>query len=128
MLDDFLVREPIDGDFDQWLCLWDGYNQFYGRSGPTALPRDITMATWKRFFDEEGPVHAIVAEGEGTLLGLAHYLFHPSTTSITPVCYLQDLFTSPEARGKGVATALIRHVYNIAAMAGAPRVYWQTQE
>ena len=128
MFDDFLVREPVDGDFDQWLHLWDGYNEFYGRSGPTALSKDITMTTWKRFFDPGEPVHAIVGEAQGTLVGIAHYLFHRSTTSTAPVCYLQDLFTSEKARGKGIATALIKHVYNCAATAGASRVYWQTHE
>lgn len=125
---DILVREPVAGDFCEWLPLWDGYNQFYGRSGPTALPKEITTTTWERFFDPGEPVHAIVAETEGALVGLAHYLFHQSTTSIAPVCYLQDLFTSKEARGKGVATALIAEVYNRAASGGASRVYWQTHE
>lgn len=128
MFDDSLVREAVDGDFHQWLRLWDGYNEFYGRSGPNALPRDITMTTWKRFFDPGEPMHAIVAEVEGTLLGLAHYLFHRSTTALAPVCYLQDLFTSKEARGRGIATALITRVSNCAASAGAARVYWQTHE
>ena len=43
----------------------------------------------------------------GALLGLAHAIFHRSTTQPTPNCYLQDLFTAPEARGQGVARALI---------------------
>lgn len=128
MFDDSLVREAVDGDFNQWLPLWDGYNAFYGRSGPTALPRDITMTTWKRFFDPGEPMHAVVAEVDGKLLGLAHYLFHRSTTASAPVCYLQDLFTSKDARGRGIATALITRVCNCAASAGAARVYWQTHE
>ncbi len=128
MPDNFLLREPVHGDFDQWMHLWEGYNDFYGRSGATALPEEITMKTWERFFDHSEPVHALVAETEGTLVGLAHYLFHRSTTSIAPICYLQDLFTSEKARGKGIATALIERVYSDAARAGAPRVYWQTHE
>jgi GNAT superfamily N-acetyltransferase len=74
------------------------------------------------------PVHAIVAERAGTLIGLAHYLFHRSTTLVDPICYLQDLFTAPEARGQGVGRALIEAVYDRARLAGAPRVYWQTHE
>lgn len=128
MSGDLLVREAVGEDFDQWLRLWEGYNDFYGRSGPTALPEVLTKATWERFFDPGEPVYALVAEEEGALLGLAHYLFHRSTTSITKICYLQDLFTSEKARGKGIATALIGHVYNCARMAGASRVYWQTHE
>ncbi|HLX17324.1 MAG TPA: GNAT family N-acetyltransferase, partial [Bradyrhizobium sp.] len=78
------------------------------------------------FFDAYEPVHALVAESGGRLLGLTHYLFHRSTTAIAPVCYLQDLFTDNAARGKGVGRALIEGVYEQAKRAGAPRVYWQT--
>ena len=123
-----LIREIAKTDYVQWLPLWDGYNHFYGRSGPTALPDDITATTWARFFDEMEPVHALVAELDGRLIGLTHYLFHRSTTAIAPICYLQDLFTSADARGKGVGRALIEGVYARARAAGAPRVYWQTHE
>jgi GNAT superfamily N-acetyltransferase len=123
-----IIREIAPTDYFQWLPLWDGYNHFYGRSGPTALPDDITAATWARFFDEMEPVHGLVAEAEGRLVGLTHYLFHRSTTSVAPICYLQDLFTSAEARGQGVGRALIEAVYQRAKEAGAPRVYWQTHQ
>jgi GNAT superfamily N-acetyltransferase len=126
--DHLLIRDIARTDYVQWLPLWDGYNAFYGRSGPTALPDDITATSWARFFDEMEPVHAIVAERAGTLIGLAHYLFHRSTTLVDPICYLQDLFTAPEARGQGVGRALIEAVYDRARLAGAPRVYWQTHE
>jgi GNAT superfamily N-acetyltransferase len=115
-------------DFEQWLTLWDGYNAFYGRAGATGLPEEITLATWRRFFDPYEPVHALVAESGGRLLGLAHYLFHRSTTMLHGTCYLQDLFTSQEARGRGIGRALIEAVYERARHAGATRVYWQTHE
>jgi len=105
------IRAVERTDFDQWLPLWEGYNAFYGRSGPTALARDITNMTWSRFFDAYEPMHALVAESDGRLLGLTHYLFHRSTIAIEPNCYLQDLFTNEQARGKGVGTALITEVY-----------------
>jgi GNAT superfamily N-acetyltransferase len=84
--------------------------------------------TWARFFDSYEPVHALVAEEEGRLIGLAHYLFHRSTTAIGPVCYMQDLFASEAARGRGVGRALIHGVYERAIIAGSPRVYWLTHE
>ena len=115
-------------DYEQWLPLWAGYNAFYGRSGATALPAEVSDTTWKRFFEASEPVHALVAERGGELLGLAHYLYHRSTTAIQPICYLQDLFTKEEARGQGVGRALIAEVYEQAKLAGSSRVYWQTHE
>jgi GNAT superfamily N-acetyltransferase len=126
--DPVLIRPVQKDDFPAWKPLWDGYNAFYGRAGATALPEAVTATTWSRFFDEAEPVHALVAESEGRLLGLAHYLFHRSTTLIGPNCYLQDLFTADEARGRGVGRALIEGVYQRAQEAGATRVYWQTHE
>ena len=120
------IRTIRPTDYTAWLPLWDGYNAFYGRAGATALAPEITQMTWTRFFDAYEPVHALVAERDGRLLGLTHYLFHRSTTSVAPNCYLQDLYTSAEARGQGVGRALIEAVYEQARTAGAPRVYWQT--
>ncbi|MCP3419736.1 GNAT family N-acetyltransferase [Bradyrhizobium brasilense] len=128
MADDVTIRFVTRDDYAQWLPLWDGYNAFYERSGPTALAPEITATTWERFFDAYEPVHALVADAGGRLLGLTHYLFHRSTTAIAPTCYLQDLFTSEAARGKGVGRALINGVYAQAKLAGSPRVYWQTHE
>ncbi len=128
MSGDSIIRPVSRQDYDRWLPLWLGYNAFYGRSGATALSPEITAMTWARFFDAYEPVHALVAESDGELLGLTYYLFHRSTTAIAPVCYLQDLFTSEAARGKGVGRALINGVYEQARLAGSPRVYWQTHE
>jgi GNAT superfamily N-acetyltransferase len=62
------------------------------------------------------------------VVGLAHYLFHRSTISMAPTCYLQDLFTAGEARGQGVGRALIEAVCERARRAGSGRLYWHTQE
>ena len=128
MLTGLLIRPIEPADYEQWLPLWDGYNEFYGRSGATALPLEITQTTWARFFDPEEPVNALVAESDGKLVGLTHYIFHRSTITIGLSCYLQDLFTNDAARGKGVGRALINGVYERAKLAGSPRVYWQTHE
>lgn len=111
-------------DRPDWEPLWKGYQAFY----KVDLPRDVTDLTWRRFFDGLEPVHALVAEEGGALIGLVHYLFHRSTWMVGPTCYLQDLFTAEAARGKGVGAALIEAVYREAAAAGASRVYWNTHE
>jgi GNAT superfamily N-acetyltransferase len=118
------VRPVEPTDLAQWEALWEGYNAFYER---TVLP-EVTGMTWSRFLDASEPVHALVAEKDGRLIGLVHYLFHRSTSLIDPTCYLQDLFTIQAARGQGVGRALIESVYQRAKSAGSLRVYWQTHE
>ncbi|HEX5129260.1 MAG TPA: GNAT family N-acetyltransferase [Usitatibacter sp.] len=122
-----LVRPVRRADYDQWRPLWDGYNAFYLRAGPTALPEEITAATWERFFTPAEPVRAMVAEQDGRVMGLVHYLFHRSTSRFHDICYLQDLFTAQELRGKGIGRKLIEAVYEAAREAGCTRVYWHTQ-
>jgi GNAT superfamily N-acetyltransferase len=118
------VRPVVSTDLAQWGELWEGYNAFYERT----VPPEVTRTTWSRFFDASEPVHALVAEKDGRLVGLVHYLFHRSTSLIGPTCYLQDLFTTKAARGQGVGRALIESVYERARSAGSLRVYWQTHE
>lgn len=125
------VRFVTRADYAEWLPLWEGYNQFYKRFGATALPDGVTQMTWSRFFDACEPVHAMVAEemvaaGQARVVGLVHYMFHRSTITIEPTCYLQDLFTAEAARGKGVGRAMIEAVYEQARLAGVVQVYWRT--
>jgi len=120
----FTVRSVMPNDRPRWEPLWQGYQTFY----KVELPPDVTEITWRRFFDGIEPMHALVAEEGGALIGLVHYLFHRSTWMVGPSCYLQDLFTAQEARGKGVGRALIAAVHARAAAAGASRVYWHTHE
>jgi GNAT superfamily N-acetyltransferase len=122
------IRPVQQGDFKAWMPLWDGYNAFYGRKGETALPLEVTRSTWQRFFNPAEPVFALVAESNGTLLGLTHYLFHRDTTRIALTCYLQDLYTVESERGRGVGRSLIMGVYEQAHAAGIHCVYWQTHE
>ena len=125
-LDGFLVRPIERSDYASWRPLWDAYNRFYGRHGISALAENITSATWNRFFLHEEPVHALVAEESGHIIGIAHYLFHRSTSRLNEICYLQDLFTAEELRGRGIGRNLINAVYEAARAAGSSRVYWQT--
>lgn len=128
MLSSLTIRPVVREDFEQWFRLWENYNQFYGRSGVTALPMQITKTTWSRFFDPSEPVHALVAENNLQLVGFTHYIFHRSTIMLEPACYLQDLFIEAQSRGHRLGEALIDAVYEQAKTAGSTRVYWQTQE
>ena len=128
MTDVIQIRPIAHSDYTDWLPLWDGYNAFYGRLGSTALDPAITACTWERFFDDSEPVFALVAELDGQIVGLTHYLYHRSTTRIAPVCYLQDLFTLADFRGRGIARKLIEGVVDTTRQAGVQRVYWQTHQ
>jgi len=117
-----IVRPVQPPDRGQWAPLWDGYLTFY----KTALPERITDVTFARFFDPLEPMHALVAEDDGKLIGLAHYMLHRSTWAEHCYCYLEDLFVDPTIRGKGAGRALIAGVTEAARAAKATRVYWLT--
>ncbi len=117
------IRPLTPADRAQWEPLFEGYLTFYERS----LPADVIDECWRRFMDGEHPVQARGAfEGE-KLLGIVHFFAHPSTSMLEDTCYLQDLFTVPDARGKGVGKALIEQVYQEAKDMGCFRVYWHTR-
>jgi len=122
----FVIRDISETDYSQWRVLWDQYNEFYGRSGPTALPMNVVQSTWRRFLEPSEPVHCLVAEFEGRLVGIAHYVFHRNTITIEDTCYLQDVFTKPSLRGKGVGRKLIEAFCDQAKQAGTVGVYWHT--
>jgi GNAT superfamily N-acetyltransferase len=123
-MSEVVVRPIGSEDWERWLPLWRGYLEFYRAE----VADEVTRTTFARFFDEAEPVHAFVAARGDQLVGIVHYLYHRNTWMIAPVCYLQDLFAAPEARGHGVGRALIEAVYAAARTAGSPRVYWMTQE
>ncbi|MFB4294168.1 N-acetyltransferase family protein [Nonomuraea sp. ATR24] len=112
------------GERAGWEALFRDYLAFYGRTEPASMYEQA----WRRFQDGAG-VHALGARMDGALVGIAHFLSHPNTSAPgVDSCYLQDLFTAPAARGKGVARALIGAVREWAAEAGCGRLYWHTQD
>ena len=120
-----IVRPLAPGDRDGWGRLWTGYLDFYG----TARPDSHFDAYFARLLsDDPHDFHGLVAEDGGRLVGLAHYLFHAHGWQEARVCYLQDLYADPTARGRGVGRALVEAVYRAADAEGAPKVYWLTQE
>ncbi|HWA36365.1 MAG TPA: GNAT family N-acetyltransferase [Burkholderiales bacterium] len=114
---------PLRGDeYAAWLPLARGYKTFYG----TPTTDEEFAAAWARLHAGDA-VQGLSARLEGRMVGIAHYLFHASAWA-PKVCYLQDLFTAPEARGRGVARALIEAVAEASRRRGATRYYWLTQE
>jgi GNAT superfamily N-acetyltransferase len=123
-LPDITVRPLRRDERAVWEPLWQGYLAFYKAS----VKPEVTERTWARLNDPAEPMHVLGAFLGDRLVGIVHYIFHRSTWSIGDYCYLQDLFTAEEARGKGAGRALIEDVYERAKAAGASRVYWLTHE
>jgi GNAT superfamily N-acetyltransferase len=119
------IRRIESRDEPRWRELWDGYTRFYEREPSVA----ITRHAWARIMDPASPVHAIVAERAGAgVIGIANYIIHDNTWTLTPVCYLQDLFVDPAERAAGAGKQLIDWLLAEAKRQGWSRVYWNTRE
>jgi GNAT superfamily N-acetyltransferase len=109
-------------DRGEWDVLARGYKAFY----EDPQPDSVYERTWTRLMAGDG-IRGLGARLDGRLAGIAHYMFHPNSWT-ADVCYLQDLFTAPEARGRGVARALIDAVADAARAHGCAKYYWLTRE
>lgn len=119
------VRALRADDRPMWHELWTAYLAFY----ETSVSDAVYASTFERLLgDDPRDFNALVAEQNGELVGLTHYVFHRHGWKIEEVCYLQDLYVAPAARGTGAGRALIEAVYAAADSYGAPSVYWLTQE
>jgi GNAT superfamily N-acetyltransferase len=120
-----MIRPLEPRDEAAWRRLWTGYLEFY----ETSVAEEVYAASFARNLADGDPaMHALVAERDGALIGLVHYIFHRHNWRLEDVTYLQDLFVDPAARAGGVGRALIHAVYKAADAAGRPSVYWMTQE
>ncbi len=118
------IRFVSHDDYKNWLLLWEQYLAFYN----TELSMDVAEKTWERFLDDNSSIFCLIAEKDHKIIGLAHYLYHPSTWSIQDYCYLSDLFVLPEYRGMQIGKALIESLTAQAEQHGCAKVYWHTQE
>lgn len=119
------IRELCAEDKQAWQKLWQGYLEYYR----SELPDSMTELTWQRLLDPSFGINGFGAFGEdGAQIGIVHYLFHPVTWSAVPRCYLEDLFASEAARGKGAGRALIAAVVKAAKEKGSGQVYWLTED
>ena len=92
---------------------------------PVISHRGETPSTWERL-NSDFNINALLAELDGQVVGFTHYIFRPSTWEVEDFCYLEDLYTDPKVRGKGVGRALIKAVEEIAIASGSKRLYWTT--
>ncbi|MFP4328627.1 MAG: N-acetyltransferase family protein [Paracoccaceae bacterium] len=119
------IRPLRPGDEPDWRRLWTGYLEFY----QTSVPEEVYVSSFARLLSKDPQeFHGRIALVDGTPLGIVHFLFHRHMWKIENACYLQDLYVAPEARGTGLGRALIEHVYGEADAAGAPAVWWLTQD
>ncbi|GKY87605.1 GNAT family N-acetyltransferase [Sinisalibacter aestuarii] len=117
------VRSLTRADEPQWRRLWRAYLAFY----ETEVDDEVYLTTFSRLLSDDEPQFGLIATDGGRPVGLVHYIFHRHNWKIEDVCYLQDLYADPDARGRGVGRALIEAVYAAADRKGAPAVYWMTQ-
>lgn len=119
-----LIRAALPTDETTWRQLWRAYCEFYG----VALADEVTQRTWKRILDPDSAVMCIVAEVDGQVYGFANCVVHENTWETQPVCYLEDLFVTPSARGKGLGHALIDWLRGAMRAEGWARLYWMTHQ
>jgi GNAT superfamily N-acetyltransferase len=120
-----MIRALAPADFAAWERLWLAYLRFY-RAEVTGA---VTAATFRRLCEQtDGMIGLVASDEQGEVVGLAHLVFHPSTWSGDPYCYLEDLFVAPAARGTGTARQLLEAAFAEADKRGATRTYWETQE
>lgn len=120
-----LIRPLTPADRAPWEALWTAYLDYYETSVEPAV-HDSTFA--RLLGDDPQDFSCLLAEHEGKPVGLTHYLFHRHAWKVENVCYLQDLYVDPSRRGTSTGRALIEAVYAAADEAGAPAVYWLTQD
>lgn len=118
-----MIRAALPSDEAAWRALWKGYCEFYSAD----VSPDVTARTWQRILDPDSAVMCIVAEVDGQVYGFANCVVHENTWETQPICYLEDLFVLPSARGHGLGRALIEWLRNAMRAEGWARLYWMTR-
>ena len=118
------IRDARPEDLEEWLELWEAYLEFY----EVEIAFDITMATWARILDPMNALTCRVAVSDDKVIGFAHHHTHLTTWDIRPVCYLEDLFVSPDIRGAGIGKALIDDLIALGKARDWASIYWITAE
>ena len=118
-----LIIRPLEqDDYEKWLPLWDGNNLGHRDAA-------VTAKTWERLCDPDNTVmNGLCAMMGGEMFGIVHYILHPTTGQLNPVCYMQDVYVDPEHRRKGVGRRLVDEVTQIGSKEKWGRMYWITPE
>ena len=125
MTEDIEIRALEESDEADWRRMWTAYLEFYN----TSVSEEIYVTSFARLLsDDPNEYNCLIAEIGGKPVGLAHFLYHRYMWSVEDTCYLMDLFTASNARGKGVGRALIEALHAKAKADGVPTVYWTTEE
>lgn len=123
LLDALLIRDPRPEDEAAWRRLWAGYVAFY----EAEIGDEVTAKTWRRLFEPRSNMLGRIAEWQGEVAGFTVSIIHPGSWTLTPLCYLEDLFVDPAARGHGIGKALVQDLINIGRKRGWSRLYWHTR-
>jgi GNAT superfamily N-acetyltransferase len=105
-----VIRDLGPDDRKAWRRLFRDYGVFY----ETAFSEDVLDRVWGLLLDAGSGVRALVAEQDGVVVGFAHYRSHFDTFTGGRDWYLEDLYVDPDARGGGIATALIERLAQLA--------------
>jgi GNAT superfamily N-acetyltransferase len=119
-----VIRDPRPDDEAAWRQLWSGYVDFY----EAEINDAVTAATWQRLFTPGSGMFGRIAEWDGAVAGFTVSVVHPGSWTLAPLCYLEDLFVEPAARGHGIGKALIQDLVALARERGWSRVYWHTRQ
>ncbi len=119
------IRDLRADDRSDWNPLWAGYLHFY--RGQDDVSAEVTEQTFSRMTEQRDGCFGLAAESDGTVVGIAHCILHPTTWALGPTCYLEDLFVDPGFRGTGAAKALIETAGERAQAQGGELLYWHTQ-
>lgn len=119
-----IIRAALPSDEAAWRNLWRGYCDFYA----VQVPDHVTNRTWVRILDPDSAVMCVVAEVGGEVRGFANCVIHENTWETQPVCYLEDLFVAPAARGSGIGRALLEWLRGAMRAEGWARLYWMTHK
>lgn len=111
------VRSLENNDYKSWRPVWQENMQHQ-------VTDEVTTNTWKWICDTSPEVGGLGFFQDRELCGILHYILHPTTGSLRPVCYMQDLYVLPVHRQQGFAKQLLKALAEKGLSEGWERIYW----